>query len=121
VIPDSLLSGDNAAFLDDQYEQWLREPASVHPTLQALFASLEKPGNGNGHIGPRVRPRSIFAGGVGVAAGAAPSADPWLQARAVQLINAYRVRGHLDAAVDPLDRRERVAHPELTLEWWGLS
>jgi 2-oxoglutarate dehydrogenase E1 component len=127
LIPDSLLSGDNAAFLDDQYEQWLRDPASVHPTLQTLFAGLDEPSNGNGHahapsLRPSGRPRSIFAGGVGTGtAAAAPQVDGWLQARAVQLINAYRVRGHLDAAVDPLDRRERVAHPELTLDWWGLS
>jgi 2-oxoglutarate dehydrogenase E1 component len=122
VIPSSLLSGDNAAFLDDLYARWRRDPQSVEPEYRAWFESLDRPpGNGvmPGEAHPPVR-RSIFAGG----RAAAPPLDSEAgrrQARVVQLVNAYRVRGHLDAAIDPLDRRERQAHPELTLEYWGLT
>jgi 2-oxoglutarate dehydrogenase E1 component len=38
-----------------------------------------------------------------------------------QLINMYRVRGHLIANLDPLGRREPDTHPELDINHHGLS
>ncbi len=38
-----------------------------------------------------------------------------------QLINMYRVRGHLIANLDPLGRKEPKTHPELDINHWGLS
>ena len=43
------------------------------------------------------------------------------QARVLELINAYRVRGHLIADIDPLRTREIAHHPELDLETHGLT
>jgi multifunctional 2-oxoglutarate metabolism enzyme len=43
------------------------------------------------------------------------------QARVLELINAYRVRGHLIADIDPLRTRKVVNHPELDLETYGLT
>ena len=43
------------------------------------------------------------------------------QARVLELINAYRVRGHLIADVDPLRMVPVQAHPELDLETYGLT
>ena len=43
------------------------------------------------------------------------------QAKALALINAYRVRGHLIADTDPLRFRPIVSHPELDLETYGLT
>ncbi len=43
------------------------------------------------------------------------------QARVLELINAYRVRGHLLADIDPLRTREIAHHPELDLETYGLT
>ncbi|HEY3203355.1 MAG TPA: multifunctional oxoglutarate decarboxylase/oxoglutarate dehydrogenase thiamine pyrophosphate-binding subunit/dihydrolipoyllysine-residue succinyltransferase subunit [Thermoanaerobaculia bacterium] len=43
------------------------------------------------------------------------------QARVLELINAYRVRGHLIADTDPLRSREIPHHPELDLETYGLT
>jgi len=47
-------------------------------------------------------------------------AQATLQARVYQLVNAYRVRGHLFAHLDPLDRPP-AAPPELDLPNFGLS
>jgi 2-oxoglutarate dehydrogenase E1 component len=41
--------------------------------------------------------------------------------RVQQLINMYRVRGHLIANLDPLGRKEPKTHPELDIQHWGLS
>jgi 2-oxoglutarate dehydrogenase E1 component len=43
------------------------------------------------------------------------------QARVLELINAYRVRGHLIADLDPLRSRAIAHHPELELETYGLT
>ncbi|MCA1775906.1 MAG: 2-oxoglutarate dehydrogenase E1 component [Loktanella sp.] len=41
--------------------------------------------------------------------------------RALMLIRAYRIRGHLVADLDPLDMREDVPHPELDPESYGFG
>jgi 2-oxoglutarate decarboxylase len=43
------------------------------------------------------------------------------QARVLELINAYRVRGHLIADIDPLHAMPVHYHPELDLETYGLT
>ncbi len=43
------------------------------------------------------------------------------QARVLELINAYRVRGHLIADIDPLRLKPVQNHPELDLETYGLT
>jgi 2-oxoglutarate dehydrogenase E1 component len=43
------------------------------------------------------------------------------QARVLELINAYRVRGHLIADIDPLRLMKVPRHPELDLETYGLT
>ena len=43
------------------------------------------------------------------------------QARVLELINAYRVRGHLLADIDPLRSREIASHPEMDLATYGLT
>ncbi len=43
------------------------------------------------------------------------------QARVLELINAYRVRGHLLADIDPLRARAIAEHPELELATYGLT
>ena len=115
MIPDSLLSGENAAFLDQQYRAWLDDPSAVEPTLRELFSTLDDAPNGRTGLGPSFEPRSIFAPAGGVVAG-----DD-RQAKVVQLINAYRVRAHLSANIDPLGTREKLVHDELALEYYGLS
>jgi len=43
------------------------------------------------------------------------------QARVMELINAYRVRGHLIADIDPLHAMPLLYHPELDLETYQLT
>ncbi len=122
--PLSLLSGENAAFLDEKYVAWLRDPSAVEPAWAALFASWERPENGHTpRLGPSFTPRSLFnpAGQGAPATQGDVLAATLRQARAAQLINAYRVRGHIEADIDPLGRLEKKAHTELTPAWHGLS
>jgi len=43
------------------------------------------------------------------------------QARVMELINAYRVRGHLIADIDPLHALPQLYHPELDIETYHLT
>ncbi|HEY6120868.1 MAG TPA: multifunctional oxoglutarate decarboxylase/oxoglutarate dehydrogenase thiamine pyrophosphate-binding subunit/dihydrolipoyllysine-residue succinyltransferase subunit, partial [Pyrinomonadaceae bacterium] len=43
------------------------------------------------------------------------------EAAVMELINAYRVRGHLIADIDPLHAMPLLYHPELDLETYGLT
>jgi 2-oxoglutarate dehydrogenase E1 component len=43
------------------------------------------------------------------------------QARVMELINSYRVRGHLIADIDPLHAMPLLYHPELDIETYGLT
>lgn len=117
MLPESLLTGDNAVYLDQQYQAWLSDPGAVDERWRTLFESLERPTNGKipGN-GPSFAPRSIFA-----SRSSGSDYVAWRESRVAQLINAYRVRGHLKAAIDPLQRREALEHPELTLPYYGMS
>ena len=122
MLPPSLLHGENAAWLDQQYLAWQGDPQAVEPALATLFEGLDAPPSNGRAAGqsPSFRPRSIFDP-VGRVAGNQDPAATERRVRVVQLINAYRVRGHLDAAIDPLDRREKVDQPELELAHYGLG
>lgn len=121
-----LLSGENVAFLDVNYSAWLNDPKSVDAEWRAVFESWERPTNGQVPFVPEFPRRSIFAGG-GVPAPAAPAAEASVlqaaerQAKVAQLTNAYRVRGHQLAELDPLGLWHRPAPPELDPAFFGLS
>ena len=117
-LSDSLLSGENAAFLDEAYSAWLRDPQSVDPEWAALFAQLDPPARGAGLLpgeAPAPSRRSIFGGAV-----AASSATP-TDAKAVALVIAHRIHGHRWAEIDPLGPRQRAQVPELEPAFHGIT
>jgi len=120
-----MLHSQNVAYLEDVVRRYLSDPASVEPSLRAW---LEGPGREfvdpvAPADGPQQAPASIFAPrGVAAQAEASPAVDVLkAQARISQLINAYRVRGHLQASLDPLGFAKPIAHPELDPASWGLG
>jgi 2-oxoglutarate dehydrogenase E1 component len=126
-----MLYSDNVAYLEDLVRNYLRDPASVDPSWRAWF---EGPGREMVDAiapaeGPSQKPGSLYAPKNGHAApkngqatGASPDVDVLkAQARISQLINAFRVRGHLRAKLDPLGFLAPVMHPELDPAHWGLS
>ena len=97
---------------------WRRFFDSLDPDARALLESF-------GQDGPAAQAQP---GGVARGAGdrGAAAADDVRQAardsvRALMLIRSYRVRGHLQADLDPLGQRERGVHPELDPETYGFT
>jgi 2-oxoglutarate dehydrogenase E1 component len=120
----SPISGGNAAFVDDLYESWLADPASVAPNWQEFFSSLKGREAGDvPHAAAIARieaAQKLNGRGYAAAAGAAPSQEvpSQKQAGVLKLVTAYRSRGHLAAKLDPLDMEH--AFPAADLEAIGL-
>lgn len=145
----AFLYGSNAAFLEDLHEKWAANPASVSDEWRAFFDQLRdnadqvKQAAAAGAWGRSVNREpteetGVFDGrwpepkpdpkkpGAAPAKSAPASADEIKAAahdsiRALMLIRAYRVRGHLQATLDPLGIEQPVQNPELTPEFYGFT
>jgi 2-oxoglutarate dehydrogenase E1 component len=124
----SQLAGHNAAYLEDLYEQFLSDPNRVSGHWRIFFETLPRV-NGDGAEALHSAVRQAFRAmtrepltqrrAVGSLAGTRAHEEK--QIRVLQLINAYRFRGHQIAAIDPLGLRECPELPELGLAHHGLS
>lgn len=99
---DPLVLDGNAVYLEALYEEYLKNPFALPEEWRAYFSAL--------HLeeGRRERPRE-----------AAPL-DGGFYLKVARLQEAYRVRGHLVARIDPLGR-PRPRPSDLTLAHHGLS
>ncbi|HEX2115096.1 MAG TPA: 2-oxoglutarate dehydrogenase E1 component [Alphaproteobacteria bacterium] len=128
----SILSGANAAFISDLYARYLRDPRTVDPSWVEFFAGLpEEAAAATAAVkGPSWAPKNGYANGEAAvktngAAATAAVADVTAAARdsirAIMLIRAYRIRGHLQAKLDPLGLEKKEPHPELEPESYGFT
>ena len=133
----SAFSGANAAFLGEQYARWAANPNSVDPTFAELFGALNDDARsvleeaGGASWAPRhpefeeeVRPAVTTAPR---RAPAVPMSSEQVRAatiaslRALMLIRSYRVRGHLEARLDPLGLQIPRPHAELDPRSYGFT
>ncbi len=96
---EDMLHGENAAYLSDLYQQYRRSPEAIDPKWQRVFRDM----------GP------VIAGGQADERATIDSI------RALMLIRAYRVRGHLAANLDPLGIEKRDMHSELDPANYGFG
>lgn len=123
----SLLDGGNAAYLEEIYEAWLQNPDTVEPGWRNWFEALPAT-NGDGTEISHAECRREFGQLTGrlrghrmASLGGARLAHEQKQVRVLQLINAYRFRGHQQAKTDPLRRKDSGSIPELGLLEHQLS
>jgi 2-oxoglutarate dehydrogenase E1 component len=123
-LATTALSGGNAGFIEDLYEQFLKDPAGVDPTWAAYFKGLRGSTPGEVAHGP-IRERLLArlqAPPAPAGAGSAESGGASAKQGAVsRLIQIYANRGHLVANLDPLGLQERPRPYVLDLEYFGLS
>ncbi|MFO1150357.1 MAG: 2-oxoglutarate dehydrogenase E1 component [Alsobacter sp.] len=156
-LQTSFLYGGNAAYIEDLYAKYQKDPASVDAEWQAFFgalkddgASVEKSAKGaswtkpgwpiaaNGElvsaldgnwgqvekvVGDKIKGKADAA----VAKGAPGVSEADVQratrdsVRALMMIRAYRMRGHLHADLDPLAIEPRKDHEELHPSSYGFT
>ena len=132
----SAMSGANAAFLADLYARWVERPGSVDPSFAELFEALGDEARAvltdatGASWAPRPRggfaPEPEAAPAPKGAKAAAPDPQAIRNAqldsiRALMLIRSYRVRGHLEAQLDPLGLQRVAPHQELSPAYWGFT
>ena len=118
----SCLAGSNAVYLEQLYEDYLQDPSSVDANWKSYFDSLPRV-NGHSvdtpHSEIRESFRQLSRKKKSPCISSLSSEDK--QIRVLQLLNAYRFRGHQRASFDPLGRRELPDVPDMHLEHHGLS
>jgi len=120
----TLLFGGNAPFVEEIYENYLANPASVSEEWRAYFDKLaQMPGN----VAKDVPHAPVIAA---FAQLAKQSVRPVVvegassgkrQVKAMQLVNAYRSLGTRWADLDPLKRAERPVVPQLDPAYYEFS
>lgn len=98
---------ENAPFVEELYQQYLANPETVDEEWREYFAHLAN--------GAASRPSSAKADDKITAV------DIERHARVIQLIDAYRERGHLHATLDPLGIMPKRSHPELEAGYHGFT
>jgi len=125
----SHLSGNNAVYVEQQYETYLSDPQSVPEKWRTYFDTLPKVEGMQGEdvnhsevveyfeLLGKNRSRPIItadAGGVDVA-------HERKQVEVIQLVNAYRLSGHKQAKLDPLNLQEIEKPIDLDLAFHKLN
>ncbi|MBI2240016.1 MAG: 2-oxoglutarate dehydrogenase E1 component [Magnetospirillum gryphiswaldense] len=140
----SFLTGGNAVFIAELYARYVEDPSSVDASWVEFFTELRDEGaaiaqdfKGTpgakrdvqiiGAVDPEAAAAAAAAAKKG-GKGAAPAVDPAAQRqavvdsiRALMMIRTYRVRGHLEADLDPLGMSKREPHPELDYRTYGFT
>ncbi len=109
----SFLSGANAGFIADLYARYLDDPASVDPGWRSFFSEI-----GDEETAEFARSQTASPAALDAAVLKQATAD---SIRALQLIRAYRVRGHLEADLDPLGLDRRGPYSELDYHNYGFT
>ena len=149
----SFLYGGNAAYVEQLYDDYQRDPAAVDPSWRSFFEGLNDdrklieqnaeapswkqegwpvPLNGelvsalDGNwmtiekaVGEKIKAKAKISGPELSAAEIAQATRD--SVRAIMMIRAYRMRGHLHANLDPLDLEPKRDHEELHPSTYGFT
>ena len=136
----SAFSGANAAFIAEMYARWTVDPAAVDPGFAAVFDAMDDEARAvlldasgaswapreaviDTHAAPAPE-RPVVERRV---AQPVPATSDTVRAatkdslRALMMIRTYRVRGHLEAKLDPLGLQGPKNHPELDPATYGFG
>lgn len=124
----SQFAGGNAPYLEELYEQYLRDPNSVSPEWRNFFVDLPRV-NGIKQDVPHSDVRRYFRELAKHAATTSEDIERSVEAleyehkqeQVFELIEAYRFRGHQHARLDPLQRHQLPEIPDLSLRQHQLS
>ena len=125
----SHLSGGNLVYVEELYDSYLADPNSISEEWRSYFDQLPRV---DGHAQKDVPHSTIreqflhlsknklINQNLNTPASATSEHDK-KQVKVLQLIEAYRIRGHQVASLDPLNLMERSQVPDIELEYHGLS
>jgi 2-oxoglutarate dehydrogenase E1 component len=110
----TFLTGANAGFIAELYSRFLDDPNAVDESWRRFFSELDE--DASAALADLHRPTWRQPAAPQLAESAAIDSI-----RALNLIRAYRVRGHLEADLDPLGLAKRGPYPELDYRSYGFT
>jgi 2-oxoglutarate dehydrogenase E1 component len=133
----SFLFRANAEYIEQLYVRYLTDPSSVEPSWRVLFDQLNEKDLSPSRIGKGpswggLEPQRADGEIIGALTGLWPSPQPGQASqddvrsaardsvRAIQLVRAYRVMGHLAADLDPLKLSSKPTLPQLDPGFYGF-
>ena len=123
----SILYSGNAWYIEELYEAYLADPKSVNDNWRLYFDTLLL-SDSNGHqdtphsaIQKTYTEAARKKGHTPIISVSTDTTTHQKQVAVLQLINAYRFRGHRQADLDPLKQYERPNVPELEPAYHHLS
>ena len=121
----TFLTGANAGFIAELYTRFLEDPRSVDESWRRFFSEMNDDvatllTEARGPSWAKREPPIIVNGAASADEDALRRATTD-SIRALQLIRAYRVRGHLEADLDPLGLEKRGPYPELDFRSYGFT
>ena len=119
LLENSYLFSVNAPFVETQYDEYLRDPEAVSEDWRTFFQQLQggSPGSEPDHAAIREQ----FAHLAQSPQHPVIESSEAHQVAVLQLINAYRFRGHQNANIDPLPLRAQTPVPELDPAFHNLD
>lgn len=118
---DSYLSGENDAYLEELYEAYLKSPDSIDPKWRSYF---EQYANAADVCHSEIRDyfqQLAQDSSRGAVTGSVDMMHVQQQEKVIDLINAYRRLGHLQANIDPLGLYQGISSPTLDLAYYGFT
>ena len=132
----SFLEGNNSSFIEEFYADYLTDPEKLPEGWKTFFDGLQEnkeviSKNLSGPSWSPYKTKKTFRVKENLETPPKESENiekPALteqatkdSVRAIMLIRAYRIRGHLIANLDPLNLQEREEHPELKPKTYGFT
>ncbi|EMF4671045.1 2-oxoglutarate dehydrogenase E1 component [Providencia stuartii] len=122
-LDSSFLAGANQAYIEQLYEDYLTDPNSVDAGWREIFQQL--PGAGTNaeqfHSQAREYFRRLAKDSTRYHTSVSDPAIDAKQVKVLQLINAFRFRGHQNANLDPLGLWKRESVPDLDPAFHNLT
>jgi len=106
--PDNFLNGSNSVYLEQMYDNWVKDKSSVHPSWDAYFSNVTNGMSGDQAftLPPTLGGSQTISLGAQAGRGVATGGDVQKQitesAKLFVLIKAFQRRGHELADLDPL-------------------
>ncbi|WP_413493442.1 2-oxoglutarate dehydrogenase E1 component [Morganella psychrotolerans] len=121
-LDSSFLAGENQAYIEDIYEDYLKDPSSVDESWRVIFDSLPKADvTEQPHSQTRDYFRRLAKDSTRYHTSVSDPAMDSKQVKVLQLINAFRFRGHQNADLDPLGLWKQEPVPDLDPAFHNLT
>ena len=121
------LSGGNAAYVEELYELYLHDPNAVPEEWRTYFQKLPSEGSSATDVShSTIRDHFVLLAknqrrAQPVSAGSVSSEHEKKQVGVLRLIQAFRMRGHQAAQLDPLGLWQRPVPADLSINQYGMT